>query len=599
MPGALDFSYPPFDTLTPVEGSELIRQIDIEYHAAGSTIIEAGSPMLALYVVMKGLVTGGADHDVPIAEHELFDGKALLEGRCAHAFSAREDTLLWRIPREAILQLSQRNTTFAAYFYQDVARRMAELSPSPHQLSQATLMLTRVRDACASPVFYLPADASVLDAAQMLQAKHASSVLIKTAQGCGIFTQSDLCQLVSQGLVPATTHAADHASFRLHTVEPDATLHQAMILMMRHGIHRVLIAQNGEISGVLEQLDLLACLANNPHSLGVQIERANSIDELKQVSARFTPLIQLFQQSGMKVTLIAELIGELRQKLLAKLFALLAPAGMLEHVCLLALGSEGRGEQILRTDQDNALIIADGYEHPELASVCAQFNATLLALGYPPCPGQIMISNPAWRLSVSGFKQQIDAWTYSPDSKQLMQLAIWIDGTAVTGNTTLLYELKNHLKRWLDGNTSFMAHFARAIEQFPSPLGLFSRLLTHADDHLLDLKKGGIFPITHGLRSLALEAGIEPRNSYLRLAALSGGTVISHSLAQDLAETLGFLQGLQLKYGLQAQAAGRQAVNLIDPAQLTALERELLKDALGVVKQFRSLLRHHFKLDQL
>ncbi|QLI80736.1 cyclic nucleotide-binding/CBS domain-containing protein [Chitinibacter fontanus] len=599
MSSPFDFSFPPFDALNPVERSEIALQIDIEYYAAGSTIIQANSPMAALYVVMKGLVVGGADQDVYIAEQELFDGKALLEGHCSYAFTAQEDTLLWRIPREAVLQLSQRNTTFAAYFYQDVARRMAELSPSPHQLSQATLMLSRVRDASSSPVYYVAADANVLEAAQCLQQHNVSSVLIKTEHGCGIFTQSDLRQVVCNGLIPAQTRVADHASFELHSVDPDTTLHQAMILMIRHGIHRVLIARQGEIIGVLEQLDLLSSLANNPHSIGVQIDRATGLDELKTASARFLPLIQLLQHSGMKVTLIAELVSELRQKLLAKLFTLLAPAEMLPHVCLLVLGSEGRAEQILRTDQDNALIIADGYQHPELETVCLQFNSALTELGYPPCPGGIMASNPEWRQSVGGFKQQINQWTYTPSGENVMKMAIWVDGSAVTGNTSLLYELQEHLKRWLDSNTSFMAHFALPVEHFPTPLGLFSRLVTTGEKNQLDLKKGGIFPITHGLRSLALESRVEAKNSYERLAALSGSAVISSTLAQDIAETLSFLQTLQLKYGLLAHFGGKTTLNLVDPSQLSALERDLLKDALSVVKQFRSLLRHHFKLDRL
>lgn len=599
MTSPFDFSLPPFDLLSPIERSQLAQQIDIEYYPAGQTIIDAHTPMQALYLVMKGLVIGGAEHDIYIAEHELFDGKAVLEGECQQQFVAQEDTLLWRIPREAVVKLCQSNTKFAAYFYQDVARRMAELTPNPHQLSQATLMLSRVRDANTSPVHFVAADASVLEAAQVLQQHHCSAVLIQTTHGCGIFTQSDLCHLVSQGHIPAQTRVADHASFQLHSVEPDSTLHQAMIVMIRHGIHRVLIAEQGQISGILEQLDLLTSLANNPHSIGVQIERATQVEELHAASARFLPLIQLLQHSGMKVTLIAELISELRQKLLAKLFTLLAPAEMLQSVCLLVLGSEGRGEQILRTDQDNALIIADGYDHPELESVCTRFNSELSALGYPPCPGGIMVTNPQWRQTVSGFKNQINQWTYTPSAEHVMNLAIWLDGSAVLGNTSLMYELKAHLYQWLDSNTSYMAHFALALEQFPTPLTLFSRLITQGEKHQLDLKKGGIFPITHGLRSLALEAQIDVQNSYQRLAALKGGTVINDALAQDLAETLSFFQTLQLKYGLQAQLGHKTSVNLIDPSQLSALERDLLKDALGVVKQFRSLLRHHFKLDRL
>ena len=137
------------------------------------------------------------------------------------------------------------------------------------------------------------------------------------------------------------------------------------------------------------------------------------------------------------------------------------------------------------------------------------------------------------------------------------------------------------------------------MEQFATPINLFSRLITQAGSKSLDIKKGGIFPLVHGLRSLALEYRLDARNSYQRLQQLIDLHHLPESFGRDLSESLAFLQGLQLKAGLRQLAMDKPVDNLIDPAALTTLERELLKDSLGVVKQFRQLISHHFRLGYL
>ena len=93
--------------------------------------------------------------------------------------------------------------------------------------------------------------------------------------------------------------------------------------------------------------------------------------------------------------------------MLRKLFELLAPPELLDNSCLLVLGSEGREEQVLKTDQDNALILRDDFSHPDLERITAEFTASLLEFGYPPCPGNIMVSNPYWTKSVAAFKEEL------------------------------------------------------------------------------------------------------------------------------------------------------------------------------------------------
>ncbi|MBE9609940.1 putative nucleotidyltransferase substrate binding domain-containing protein [Chitinilyticum piscinae] len=603
MTSAFPFQHAPFDTLSSQEQQTVASSLDILYFPAQHRILQPGDAVDQLYVVMKGRVeeTGGPNGTVHYSEQEVFDSRALVNGTAGMLLHAAEDTIVWQIPRDVILDLTRSNPRFAAFFYDDVARKLAELAHQPYRQEAEDLMLTRISDIAYRPPSRLDCNATVMSAARAMQAGHVTSVLVEGEKGCGIFTQSDLRNFIIAGLDPNTEPVEWHASYRLHTIEESDYLHQAMLLMVRHTIQRLIVTRRGEICGILEQVDLLSSLANNPHSVGGQIERAGSISDLHSAAAAMQPLTARLFASGMKVTLIAELMSELRQKLLERLFTLLAPAELLPHVCLLVLGSEGRGEQILRTDQDNALIIEDGYQHPQLGEICQRFTAELLRMGYPPCPGGIMLSTREWCGSVSEFRSRIKQWTGAPDARQLMALAIWTDARPICGNPALHAGLDDYLRRWLDGNPAFLAHFAWPVEQFEPPLTLFSRLVTEAGDNRqqLDLKKGGIFPIVHGIRSLALEHGVRACNTYERLQQLHDIPTLPRELARDLAEALAFLQGLQLKTGLVQLRAGQQPDNLIDPRDLTTLERDLLKDSLGVVKRFRQLLRHHYRLGAL
>ncbi|WP_035053418.1 DUF294 nucleotidyltransferase-like domain-containing protein [Andreprevotia chitinilytica] len=600
MSHLFDFKHPPFDNLTETECARVEAAIDLVYFPAGSVILAQSHPVDSLYVVMKGKVGEyeGQDCSAVYAANDSFDARALVTGLIQVENRAIEDTLAWQIPRELVLELTQSNLLFAAFFYQNVAQKLSVLAHRPMQRELRPALMSKVSQTYLTPPLWLTDQSTVLDAARLMREHHANTVLLRGPHGPGIFTQSNLRDVVIDGRNPADTPLADYAQHALITVDEDDYVFEAMLVMARHTIQRVLVKRGDEIIGLLEQVNLLSYLSNNSQIVAAQIERACSIDELKGASDSMRRLVDLLSGSGVKVTLIAGLVSELHRQLLARLFALLAPADMLNHVCLLALGSEGRGEQIQPTDQDNALIIADGYSHPDLADVCQRFNDALVELGYPRCPGGIMVQNLFWRRSETGFKQAINDWIDTANGANVMHLAIWLDARPVAGQTALLENLRSHLNRYLSGNAAYCSRFAFPIEQFEIQPSLFSQLLGSGDSNI-DLKKAGIFPIVHGVRSLALEHHVSETNTYRRIEVLAQRTHLSATVAQDLAESLAFLQGLYLRFGLQARQRGEAVVYLIAPEQLTTLERDLLKDTLKVVKQFRALIRQRYHLQVL
>jgi CBS domain-containing protein len=265
------------------------------------------------------------------------------------------------------------------------------------------------------------------------------------------------------------------------------------------------------------------------------------------------------------------------------------------------MGSEGRGEQILKTDQDNGLIIANDYAmNAEVVSACDQFSAALIQFGYPECPGKIMVNNPAWRMSEKDFTETAKHWLLEPTPDSLMNLAIFLDSHAISGNSSLLESVKQNLFKLATDNQFLMARFAAAIESFNSEVGWWNRLLTlgsDTSDNRINLKKAGIFAITHGVRSLALENHIRANSTSERVRELIQMHKIPPDLGDEVVESLHLLMELRLKSGIAELETGKEVSGEIDISRLSTLERDLLKDSLSVVKRFKQYLRQHFHLE--
>jgi CBS domain-containing protein len=295
-------------------------------------------------------------------------------------------------------------------------------------------------------------------------------------------------------------------------------------------------------------------------------------------------------------------VQALNAKLFERTWQLIAPPGLLAESCLFVMGSEGRGEQLLKTDQDNGLILRDDATSSEedIAQACQRFSAALRDFGYPDCPGGIMVSNPDWRRSVSAFTSITRNWLLRPDPNGLMSLAIFIDAHAVAGDASLLAEVRAEVDRLTGSDDALLARFAAAIDLFPAESGgWWNRLLLigEQDKETLDLKKAGIFPIVHGVRSLALAEHVAATGTQARMAALVAAGRLPADLGTDLTDSLHFLMCLKLKAGLAERDAGGQVTGAVRSAALSSLERDLLKDAMAVVKRFKTIVRHHFHLD--
>ena len=347
--------------------------------------------------------------------------------------------------------------------------------------------------------------------------------------------------------------------------------------------------------------DMLAQLSELAGTLRTQLAQAGDLHSLQPLALQIADLIARMHRAGCSVAAVAEGVRILNAALFARAWQLIAPPELVANSCLFVMGSEGRGEQIFKTDQDNGLVLRDGaVDGAVLARACAQFSEALRTFGYPDCPGGIMVSNPLWRKPVEDFSRMARRWLAMPDAEGLMSLAIFLDARPVCGDPALLERMRDEVFELAATSDTMLARFAAAIEAFSESSGWWNRWLPNADHGKqgVDIKKMGMFPLVHGVRSLALAQHVRETSTVGRLAALQAAGVISPLSASDLVDSLHVFMAIKLKAGLSDTGAPGFP-NSVRLESLSTLDRSLLEAALGVVRQFKGVLRQRFHLDAL
>ena len=606
MPNAFNFSASPFDCLTTDEQRLVRDSVDVVYYPEGDVILDVGDAPTHLFVIIKGYVTQleGDEVITTYAPDDTFDGRGLVAGKTSSRFVAQEEVVAYQLARQTVTDLIASNATFGALLFSDLSNKLIALSQRQSQHELQSLTLSRVDEAFVRPPHFVDSDTDVLSVVKVFQAQRTASVLVRdtstTPRRLGIFTAKTLQRAILSGTPLDQQPVGPLSNFELITIQPSDQVGDALALLMRHRVHRLVVADGSRVVGVLEALDLFSFLSNHSHLITVQVEAATDIAGLAQAATQITRMVTTLYRSGTRVSLIARLVQDLNARLFERAWQLIAPADLVANSCLFVMGSEGRGEQLLKTDQDNGLILRDGYTPPDnLDAICLEFSQALAAFGYPECPGHIMVSNPMWRKSAYEFGQMVQQCLHMPDADSLMNLAIFLDAHPVCGDAHLLAHAQQALMRLATDSDAMLARFAASIDAFGQSQGWWNRLLGLDDQKGLHLKKEGIFPLVHGVRSLALAEHLQETSTIARIDALVVKAVITPALAADLTQTLHFLMGLKLKAGLTEMDTQQAVSGLVDVAKLSTLERDLLKDALGVVKHFKGLLRSRFKLDAL
>ncbi|MDO4905068.1 MAG: putative nucleotidyltransferase substrate binding domain-containing protein [Lautropia sp.] len=604
MPNAFNFSVSPFDCLTQAEQTLVRDHLDVAYFRQGDVLLDVGTAPTHLFVLIKGYVQQFEDDELlaTYGPNDSFDGRALVAGRSGSRFVAAEEVVAYELSHETVNTLIASNDTFSALLFSALGKKLSALAARGSEQEIQSLNLARIDEAYVRAAHTVPSEQDIVSVVKLFQQERTTNVLVRDASvqppRLGIFTTNGLQRAILSGRPLDQLPVGELTSWNLLSVQPSDQVGEALALMLRHGVHRVVVREEDRIIGILESLDVFSFLSNHSMLIGMQIRDANGLEELEKAAGQITTMVRRQYRSGSRVGFLARLVQDLNARLFERAWALLAPPDLVENSCLVVMGSEGRGEQLLKTDQDNALILRDGYAPPpNLQSLCERFVRALTRFGYPLCPGEIMLSNPAWRMSVGDFARTVRRWLVLPDGDSLMNLAIFMDAHAVSGDASLLDDLKTQVFSMATDNDMMMSRFASVIDAFGSPTRWWQRMRGLAEgDARIDIKKAGIFPIVHGVRSLALAEHVQQTNTEQRIRALVDKGVLSQDTADELVESLHFFMRARLAAGLDELDQGKPVSGKVPWDRMTPLERDLLKDALQEVRRFKEQMRLRFRL---
>jgi CBS domain-containing protein len=478
-------------------------------------------------------------------------------------------------------------------------------------MPEENFLFLPVKNFCRRNVTTCSPEDNVLQvAAAMRDNSSSSTVVCEDGKPVGILTDRDLRnKVVAHGIDPGLIAASDIMNAPLITVREEDLIFEALYRISRNNIHRVCVVdEEYQLIGVITDSDILRLQTNSPQQLVMDIEDAETIDDLKELHKQIQRLVLHLVGTGVLTCDLVTMIAHLNDQLLLRLITLLRAEqfrDLPDGFAFIVLGSEGRSEQTLTTDQDNAIIYDDDLSPEEVSQIEAfsvKLIDTLIEVGVPACPGGIMAKNEFWRRSFSAWTDVLHSWMDKPVNENILNGSMFFDLRTIYGDESLERRLKDHLAEYFKHYLTFLRRSAANVLRFKTPVGMFGHIkVERKGEHRgkLDIKKAGIFAITEGVKALAMQAGIMDGGTRERIHALAKAGVFKQNRAEDLEASYNFLVFLRLRCQVDAIRAGKEPTNYITFAKLNHMERGRLKLAFEEVSQFQEMLEVHFRVNLL
>ncbi len=620
----------PFKDLEPGKLREMASQCLIDFFPAGSLIFQQDVTEVAyLFLIQKGGVkiflrneAGEITLEDLRGEGEHFGTLAIIQGTRANVnVETVEDTFCFLFPKKAFLQLIHTEPTVAQHYLRTMSDKMirtayAELRQ--HKVATRTesalyLFSVPVGDIVKGEAHWIAVADSVMEAAARMTKHHIGSLLVRDSAGqvVGIVTDKDLrTKVVARGLAFATP-VGEVMSAPVQTIVASAVCFDALLQMMTSSIHHLAVERQGEIIGVLTTHDIMVLQGTSPLYLFREILAQRRLEGVYPLAAKIPQVVRTLVEEGAKAFNIARMITVLNDHILSRILELLLEelGPPPQPFCLLVMGSEGRREQTFKTDQDNAILYRDPADSEAAAVAAGYFKtlgeraiASLQACGFAPCPGEVMASNPRWRMPLRAWQRAFEDWLVRPDVQEIRNATIFFDFRAAYGDNTLAVELRDYLVPLAREQAVFLRLLAKDCLETPPPLSFFHNFIVEKDGehkNLLDLKKRGLVTFVDFARVMALKNGIRECNTMDRFQLLVANRQISETLAAEAAASYEFLMHLRVIHQMQLIEQGEEPNNHINPGDLTDLEKMTLKGAFGVARSLQAHLRREFRLEQV
>ena len=611
----------PFDRM---EGEHLLwlgQRLRLAYYAKGEVILAPEQGVANRFLIIKqGVVQG--EQDVARAQDdaawlELHEGEcfplgALLSKRAVTSvYRAREDVFCYEISAADFDEL----THLSAHFHDFCSRRIALLlEQSKHVIHAQYSQSSAEQQSMSSPLSAVVRRAPVTCAPEtpireVLQTMHelgiGSMVAVEDGRPVGIFTLHDVLNRVALARIDLEQPIIGIMSTQLTTLPPQALAYEAALAMARHGIRHVLVTDEGKLGGVVSEKDLFSLQRVGLRQVSASIRGAVDLPGLQHCARDIRQLAHNMLAQGVAAEQLTLFISTLNDLLTSRIIELECEAQGISHgalcemgVCWIALGSEGRYEQTLNTDQDNGIIFALPPDQTAeevrqtLLPLAKRINQALDACGFPLCKGGIMASNPQWCLSQDEWRDTFADWIHRGDAPVLLNSTIFFDFRPLFGKQELALELRDWLNARIKDNRLFLKHMVQNALGNRPPLGLIRDFVV--DGGTLDLKLNGITPFVDAARVFALAAGSGETATIRRLRAASEAWHLAPAEVEGWIEAFLYIQLLRLRLQHEQSESGATLSNRVNPDSLNNLDRRILKEAFRQGRKLQALLEKYF-----
>ncbi|WP_105318223.1 DUF294 nucleotidyltransferase-like domain-containing protein [Thermus tenuipuniceus] len=575
---------PPLNALPEAEREALLKEARAEEHPPGTFLLEqGGEPAQALYLLLEGTVAlvDGEEEVGTLEAGEFFGFPSLLSGEPPSlSVVAKTPVTVLAFPKEAFQRLLA-YPEVARFFGQGLVERVRlRLAPSPSLFSPVGQLVRR-------PPAFIPPSATVEEAARKMRQEGISSLLVE-GEPPGILTDRDLRNRVLAEGRPPSTPVGKVMTSPLFSLPAETPVYEALAAMVERGIHHLPLTEEERVVGVVTHTDLLMNQAQSPLLLLRRIERL----ELERYSLEVASLVEGLFQRGLGGVEIGRVVASLNDALIRRLVreaeAALGPPPV--AYAFLVFGSEGRREQALLTDQDNALVLEGKGHEAYFQALGERVVGGLIRAGIPECKGGYMATR--WRKTLGEWQETFRRWMEAPEPQALLETQIFFDLRKAAGSLSLR-PLEETI---LEGSRKgiFLYHLAQASLEFRPPLGLFGRVRT--EEGFVDLKRHAIAPIVALARLYALMAGSLAKGTVERLKVAAEGGTLSPEGAERLEEAFRFFFSLRLKHQLKALEQGGEVSNRVLWSSLSPGERRKALEGFRAIAEIQESTANRFQL---
>ncbi|WP_339883209.1 DUF294 nucleotidyltransferase-like domain-containing protein [Polaribacter vadi] len=619
--------FPPFNLLSSKKLLQIASEVKIIYLEKGKPVFNENDDLHEdFYVVRNGSIGLYKSNDLNTTLIDICDagdifGLRPLISKENYALNsvANEEAIIYGIPIEVFEAVSEKSTKINKYLITSFASK----SFDPYTIEESSNVFTdyieknnlseenlQTANYTKNPLT-CNAETSLKDAAITMSHRKIGCIVVVDNNDfpIGIITNSDIKNKIATGLFPIETSVVNIMSSPVITQPRNITIMETQLQMIKHRVGHLCITKDGtsnsKLVGILTHHDVLVSFGNNPTVILKEIKKAKRTREIRKARNKANTLLRLYLEQNIPLSHILKIISEINDAVTMKVLELSINKMESEppvKFSWLAIGSQGRKEQLLYTDQDNALIFedvdADKYDETKqyFIKLAQHVTKSLHKIGYEYCPAEMMASNPNWCKSLTEWKEQFNDWILNPDEKAILLSSIFFDFNVIYGDVEMAKKLSKSIFETVNKTSLFFLFLGRDAVKSPSPLGFFKQfLLENNGEHkdFFNIKSRALMPLIDAARLLILSKNIfEINNTSLRYEKLAELEPNNKELYHSCAYAFKALLKFKTKQGILHNDSGK----FIELETLTKEEKLKLKRCFKPIREIQELLFIRFNL---